>query len=276
MKKKYLQVLLTLCLQESEQQHILNIAPAEGKRPLSVFRDKYCEELAYPGIFLGQARSESNQRKVKVCYSDICKSELRRSDRRAAMCVENIFYKAKKLQMKTLLETSHIALRKCRAIKTTGSIKQRLILLDEGCKFLNVLRRSPPFFKNAKKDLFAMIKQLGPAKLFCSFSSAETQWLHLLKILGQLVDHKQYTDEKLENFNWEDRCRVIQSDHLTCARLLLHLIKISNEPLYCFLSGGAGVGKSHVTKASYQAALKYYSSRAGDNFAELKVLMLAA
>lgn len=48
-----------------------------------------------------------------------------------------------------------------------------------------------------------------------------------------------------------------------------------NEPFYCFLSGGAGVGESHVTKALYQAALKYYNSRAGDNFSELKVQMLA-
>ena len=39
---------------------------------------------------------------------------------------------------------------------------------------------------------------------------------------------------------------------------VLHLIKTSEEPFYyCFLSGGAGVGKSHVTKALYQAALKY-------------------
>lgn len=57
--------------------------------------DKYCEELAYPAIFLGKARPESDQRKVKVNFSDVCKSELRRSDRRAAMCVVNIFYKAK-------------------------------------------------------------------------------------------------------------------------------------------------------------------------------------
>lgn len=34
-------------------------------------------------------------------------------------------------------------------------------------------------------------------------------------------------------------------------------------------------GKSHVTKALYQVVLKYYNSRVGDNFAELKVLMLA-
>jgi len=30
---------------------------------------------------------------------------------------------------------------------------------------------------------------------------------------------------------------------------VLHLMKTSNDPFYCFLSGGAGVGKSHVTKA---------------------------
>ena len=56
---------------------------------------------------------------------------------------------------------------------------------------------------------------------------------------------------------------------------VLHLIKTSNHPFYCFLSGGAGVGKSLLTKALYQAALKYYNTRAGDNFHQVKVLMLA-
>ena len=55
---------------------------------------------------------------------------------------------------------------------------------------------------------------------------------------------------------------------------MLHLVKTSDEPFYCFLSGGAGVGKSHVT-VLYQAALKCYNSRAGDNFAQIRVLMLA-
>ena len=45
----------------------------------------------------------------------------------------------------------------------------------------------------------------------------------------------------------------------------------SEEPIYCFLSGGAGVGKSHVTKALYHAALKYHNSRPGVNFTETKV-----
>lgn len=60
-------------LEDNERQNILNVASGEGNQPLSVFRDKCCEELAYPGIFLGQPRPHTEQRKVKVTYSDICK-----------------------------------------------------------------------------------------------------------------------------------------------------------------------------------------------------------
>ena len=186
-------------LEDNEHQNILNVAPAEGNRPLSIFRDKHSEELAYPGIFLGQKRPENEHCMIKVHYSDICKSELRRSDRRAAMCVENIFYKTTKLQMKIILGKSQIALRKCKGNSRSlnaGRLKQQgtlegLIHHDEGFKFLRALRGSPPYFEKAKKDLFAMIRQLGPASLFCSISSAETLWVHLPRILGQLIDHNK-------------------------------------------------------------------------------------
>ena len=138
----------------TERQQIYNIAPGEGNTPLSVFSNQYSEEMAYPGIFLGQKRPHDKQRLKSVYYSEICKSELRRSHRRAATCVENIFFKAKKLQMKFL----------------------------------------------------------------CSFSSAETKWNHLLRILGNLMDHKNYSEEELNNLTWDDRCCLIQSDPVTCAR----------------------------------------------------------
>ena len=104
---------------------------------------------------------------------------------------------------------------------TAGQLKQpgaldNMIHHDQGFKFLRAVRGSPPYFEKAKKDIFAMIRQLGSASLFCSFSSAETQWTHLLRILGKLVDNKTYTD--LENLNWEEKSRLIQSDPVTCAR----------------------------------------------------------
>lgn len=93
-------------------------------------------------------------------------------------------------------------------MKQQGAL-DRLMHHDEGFKFLKALRGSPPYFEKAEKDFFAMIRQLGPTTLCCSFSSAETQWIHLLQILGQLVDHKQYTDDELENLNWEEKCRIL-------------------------------------------------------------------
>ena len=110
---------------------------------------------------------------------------------------------------------------------------------DEGYRFLKALRGSPPYFEQAKRDIFAMIRQLGPATLFCSFSSAETQWIHLLRILGNLVDNKQYRDTQLDKMNWEEKCRLIQSDPVTCARhfeykvskFINHFLKSDLHPL---------------------------------------------
>ena len=56
----------------------------------------------------------------------------------------------------------------------------------------------------------------------------------------------------------------------------LHLIKTSaDKPFYAFLSGGGGVGKSHLIKSIYQAALKYYNTQAGEDFRRIHVLLLA-
>ena len=62
-------------LEGSEQAQIYSIAPGERSVPLSIFRDKYFEELAYPRIFLGQTRLENDDRLVDVNYSDIRKSK---------------------------------------------------------------------------------------------------------------------------------------------------------------------------------------------------------
>ena len=44
-------------LEGSELAQIYNTAAGEGSVPLSIFRDKYSEELAYPGIFLSPKKA---------------------------------------------------------------------------------------------------------------------------------------------------------------------------------------------------------------------------
>ena len=230
--------------EERELQYIL--APGQGRTPVSVFKDKYSEELAYPNIYCGQNRPDNKLRKVPVYYSEICKSELRHEDRRVAQDPDNLFFKTKKLQMKMMLDKVQIAMRKCKCKDlslTAGSLKDPVMLndivfKDIGYKFLNTVRGSPPYFQAVAKDLFAMIRQLGPATFFTSFSAAETRWKHLLKILGKIVDGVDFSDENVENLTWAEKCRLIQSDPVTCARhfdrqvqLLFKFLKDDVEPL---------------------------------------------
>ena len=56
---------------------------------------------------------------------------------------------------------------------------------------------------------------------------------------------------------------------------VLHSVKTKDEPLRLFLSGGAGVGKSTVTNALYQALDRYLNTFPGENPDNIKVLTAA-
>ena len=81
-----------------DKNEVLSVAPGEGQRPLSVFKDPYSEYLAFPSIFCGQTRLENFERHTPLYYSDICKWELRCVDRKVAFHIPNLFFKMKKLQ----------------------------------------------------------------------------------------------------------------------------------------------------------------------------------
>ena len=107
---------------------------------------------------------------------------MRSQDRRVAVCAKYIL-QTEKIANKANSGTARISLRKCKTkgkIYTAGELKSddylsKLINLDEGYRVLRNLRGSPPYFEKSKKDLFAMIGQLGNPTWFCSFSAAETR-----------------------------------------------------------------------------------------------------
>ena len=98
--------------------------------------------------------------------------------------------------------------------KGNSSSWWRLQILEETSRLTAI------FWESKKIYIFAMIRQLGPATLFCNFPflSAETQWTHLLRIVGKLFGDKEYSDTELKNLTWEEKSRLIPIDPLTCAR----------------------------------------------------------
>lgn len=99
---------------------------------------------------------------------------------------------------------------------------QNLCRLDEGFRIFRDVRGSPPYWEQAKKDIFSLIRQLGIPTWFTSFSAAETHWVHLLQILGQTVDKKQYFTEEVMEFNFFKKADLLRKESVTCARHFDH------------------------------------------------------
>ena len=190
---------------------------------------------------------QNTDREIPLHYSDICKWELRNVDRRVALCVPNIFYKLKKLQIKQIKDKVTLAIRKCKRKGqsiTAGDILSpgfvdKLTLQDDGFRVLRTIRGSPPYWEHAKRDLFAMIRQLGIPTWFCSFSAAETKWEPLLCSLSKLLNGKILSTVDVNNLNWQEKCNLIKSDPVTCARyfdfriqcFIRHVLKHSSRPI---------------------------------------------
>ncbi|VDI49383.1 Hypothetical predicted protein [Mytilus galloprovincialis] len=172
----------------------LTFAPGEGQRPISLYSDPDAEYLSFPTIFCGQRRPDNKDRSVSVHYTDIVKWELRSMDRRVAQSVPNIFFKLKKIQLKNISDKVNLALRRCQSEGKKWTAKDvlnpntvnDLVRLDEGYYIFRSLRNSPVYLEKRKKDLFAMIRQLGLPTWFGSLSSADTNWKDLLRILRQI------------------------------------------------------------------------------------------
>ncbi|XP_076081165.1 uncharacterized protein LOC143052085 [Mytilus galloprovincialis] len=198
----------------------LTFAPGEGQRPISLYSDPDAEYLSFPTIFCGQRRPDNKDRSVSVHFTDIVKWELRPMDRRVAQSVPNIFFKLKKIQLKNISDKVNLALRRCQSEGKKWTAKDvlnpntvnDLVRLDEGYYIFRSLRNSPVYLEKRKKDLFAMIRQLGLPTWFGSLSSADTNWKDLLRILGKLNDGKEYTDNELEGMDWHQKSKLVQKD----------------------------------------------------------------
>ena len=81
---------------------------------------------------------------------------------------------------------------------------------------LKSIRTSLDYFLNLRRNLYAMIRQLGPPTFFVSFSSAEHCWKPLIDALKHI---KSKNKVAIENDIQEDEIEtLIRNDPVTCVR----------------------------------------------------------
>lgn len=239
---------------------VFSFAPGENQSPLGLYEDVNAEYLAFPTIYCGQRRPDNKDRHTPVTYATICKWELRSQDRRSACSMPSLFFKLKRLQIKQIQDKVALVMRKCKTEGkkiTVGQVLDdtsfdQLVRLNEGYRVLRTLRGSPAYWENAKRDVFAMIRQLGIPTWFCSFSAAETKWVSVLKILHKTLFNKILTDEEIGNLTWEEKCDLIRKDPVTCARYFNHRFQVFLSHVLKGITHPLGKIKDYFYRVEFQ------------------------
>lgn len=170
----------------------IRIAPGEGTTPIPLFLDAKAELLSFPKIYCGQTRTF--KKGIRISYTDIAKSELRRYDRRACQPTK-LLYSFKKSFNEKVYQAVQVCVRKtsnssnftASQIRTPGFV-ENLFRRDEGYAVFKNLRSSPSYWREKTKRVLAMVRQLGKATFFITLSAAETKWAELLVgILNLLI-----------------------------------------------------------------------------------------
>ena len=72
------------------QDKLIEIAPAEGQRPLGIFKDKHAEEMSFPTLFFGNPRGNDILQIFR--YQEIVKWELMHCSGHFSYHITNLFF----------------------------------------------------------------------------------------------------------------------------------------------------------------------------------------
>jgi PIF1-like helicase/Helitron helicase-like domain at N-terminus/OTU-like cysteine protease/Helicase len=211
-----------------DNNEIKTIAPGQGKAPQPWHMIDSIDELCFPKIFVGHNFDENK----KLSYSNRAKLEAMHNDRRS--CIpERILYMAKCKLEKSMMSEINICLRKKKSTDkiTAGNIINanaidQLIQHDDGFRVMKNVRSTPAYWEARKKELLAMIRQLGTPTIFLTLSAAEKQWPELLVILQECKNRNILTEREAIEMSDFAKTELIANDSVTCARYFDYKMKL--------------------------------------------------
>ncbi len=194
------------------------IAPCENHKPISLLYDEDAEELSFPVIYCGQKRPALKG----ISYSKVIKSQLRMFDRRACSN-SHIFFAFRKEQLLRISSSLAICLRKSSKNisvqdlindKTINELKSK----NEAYDFLRCERVSPVYWEKRKKEVMAMVRQIGCPTFFITLTSNQLEWMPLLKSLIKTQKTRDITEDEISKLTKSEKRDLISNDPVTCAR----------------------------------------------------------
>jgi hypothetical protein len=99
--------------------------------------------------------------------------------------------------------------------------------IESNLAFLRTIPNSTWYWAERKRDLFAMIRQLGKPTLFLTLSANEIGWSDLLQLLYKLKNNGiEISEDEASQLNFIDKSTLINEDAVTCAIYFNKLVNV--------------------------------------------------
>lgn len=212
------------------EENVLAIAPAQGNSPLNIIFDHFAEELSFPQIYYGHGRLFKPD--IIVTPFMIATSEIRRKDRRGCT-PEHILYMAMKILRLRVVDQIYFTFR---CVQETENVTRQMLedrqfledCMEKNLSFLKSIPNSALYWHSKRKDLFAMMRQLGKPSVFLTMSASEMKWPDLIKTLHRLSDQYDGIDyeDPIAQLNRSTRAHLVNEDPVTCCIYFNKLVDI--------------------------------------------------
>ena len=247
-------------LADKHDESILSVAPGEGNIPQKVIE---MESKCFPVEFPDSSNTYKEKRKQKISLSRYFNSRLFSADNRFARNPEYIFFALYTKEVAQFHSSVSIAIRSG-STKTAGGEEitasmlrdrdqvKKLIQRDEGNRFMKQIRGTPAFWEQTKRDLFAMIRQLGIPTFFVTFSAADRRWKEIDNAILISQGKEPMTKEQHKNMTWEQHCEIIMSNPVAAARIFQERVRTFISKVIMSEASPIGKVKDYFYRTEFQ------------------------
>ena len=156
-------------------------APEEGKKPLSILHDDYCEEMADPHLFTTDKFGYKVMRKFHLTPKKYFNQRLLHHSQQFASDTDYIFFANAVMQKIQLNDQINIAMKKIasdslnpgKLSKHFKATIQQLIAQDKAYSIMSSIKGTPAYWEKFLFEVLAMVKQLGILTFFMTLSCAD-------------------------------------------------------------------------------------------------------
>ena len=209
---------------EVTSEKIIEVAPGEGQIPISIYKEKNWEAMAFVKQYSEGKFHFNTERPTKISVSKYIHARLKCCDNRFSSDPQYVFQCLNWIEEEIVRSTISLVERKRKQNSWTirdiqnPSVVQELITDAEIYASFKSIRGTPQYFHEMTLDVLAKCRQFGPPTFFITFSAAEFHWADIIQTVARQYGEYDLSEDDIATMNWDTKKSYLKRNPVTVAR----------------------------------------------------------